>query len=151
MPPQSWALRVAPSAAWVISPDWNASLALPLTRRWFNGSSRDLTLEPIGVLEYIIPVDVTFYTLMVAAVILLRFKLPNAPRPYRTVAYPLPPLIYIGLAVLLVCDFVYLNPGTSGIGFLIVLAGIPVYLIWSRLGVGTGDRDVRPAASERRS
>jgi basic amino acid/polyamine antiporter, APA family len=98
------------------------------------------------LLEYIIPVDVTFYTLMVAAVILLRFKSPDAPRPYRTIAYPLPPLIYIGLAVLLVCDFVYLNPGTSGIGFLIVLAGIPVYLIWSRLGAGTGDRDVRPAA-----
>ena len=85
------------------------------------------------LLEYIIPVDVTFYTLMVAAVILLRFKSPDAPRPYRTIAYPLPPLIYIGLAVLLVCDFVYLNPGTSGIGFLIVLAGIPVYLIWSRV------------------
>ena len=45
----------------------------------------------------------------------------------------MPPLIYIGLAVLLVCDFIFLNPGTSGIGFLIVLAGIPVYLIWSRL------------------
>ena len=52
------------------------------------------------LLEYIIPVDVTFYTLMVAAVILLRFKSPDAPRPYRTIAYPLPPLIYIGLAVL---------------------------------------------------
>lgn len=57
-----------------------------------------------------------------------------APRPYRTIAYPLPPLVYIGLAVLLVFDFIYLNPGTSGIGFLIVLAGIPVYLVWSRLG-----------------
>lgn len=55
--PQSWAIRVAPSAAWVISPDWNASLALPITRRWFNGSSRDLTIEPVGVLEYIIPAN----------------------------------------------------------------------------------------------
>jgi APA family basic amino acid/polyamine antiporter len=88
------------------------------------------------LLEYIIPVDVTFYTLMVAAVILLRFKMPDARRPYRTIAYPLPPLVYIGLAVLLVVDFIYLNPETSGIGFLIVLAGIPVYLIWSRLGQG---------------
>jgi APA family basic amino acid/polyamine antiporter len=92
------------------------------------------------LLEYIIPVDVTFYTLMVAAVILLRFKVPDAPRPYRTFAYPLPPLIYISLAVLLVCDFIYLNPGTSGIGFLIVLAGIPVYLIWSRFGATSLDR-----------
>jgi basic amino acid/polyamine antiporter, APA family len=76
---------------------------------------------------------VTFYTLMVAAVILLRFRAPHAPRPYRTFAYPLPPLLYIALAVLLVVDFIYLNPGTSGIGFLIVLAGIPVYLVWSRV------------------
>ena len=88
------------------------------------------------LLEYIIPVDVAFYTLMVAAVVLLRFRSPGAPRPYRTFAYPLPPLIYIGLALLLVCDFIYLNPGTSGIGFLIVLAGIPVYWIWSRFGAG---------------
>jgi basic amino acid/polyamine antiporter, APA family len=92
------------------------------------------------LLEYIIPVDVTFYALMVAAVIVLRFKAPNAPRPYRTVVYPLPPLIYLGLAVLLVCDFIYLKRGTSGIGFLIVLAGIPVYLIWSRLGASSLDR-----------
>jgi APA family basic amino acid/polyamine antiporter len=43
-----------------------------------------------------------------------------------------PPLIYIALAVLLVLDFISLAPETSGIGFLIVLAGIPVYLVWSR-------------------
>jgi APA family basic amino acid/polyamine antiporter len=42
-------------------------------------------------------------------------------------------LIYIGLAVLLVADFIYLAPETSGIGALIVLAGMPVYLVWSRL------------------
>jgi hypothetical protein len=53
--PQSWAMSFAPSASWVISPDWNASLAVPLTRRWFNGASRDLTVEPVGVLEYVVP------------------------------------------------------------------------------------------------
>ncbi len=30
-------------------------------------------------------------------------------------------------------DFIYLKPKTSGIGYLIVLAGIPVYLIWQRI------------------
>jgi hypothetical protein len=53
--PQSTALIFAPSASWAISPEWNASLSLPLTRRWFNGASRDFTVEPIGILEYIIP------------------------------------------------------------------------------------------------
>jgi APA family basic amino acid/polyamine antiporter len=87
------------------------------------------------LLEYVIPVDVTFYTLMVIAVIAYRFKAPQMHRPYRTIGYPLPALVYIGLAVLLVLDFMYLKPSTSGIGFVIVLAGIPVYLLWSRLAL----------------
>jgi basic amino acid/polyamine antiporter, APA family len=69
---------------------------------------------------------------MVAAVIALRLKAPGLYRPYRTIGYPLPVLIYVTLAVLLILDFVYLRPETSGKGLLIVLAGIPVYLIWSR-------------------
>lgn len=55
--PQSWAIIFAPSASWVISPEWNASLSASLTRRWFNGASRDFTVDPIGVLEYIIPTN----------------------------------------------------------------------------------------------
>jgi hypothetical protein len=55
--PQSNALIFAPSASWVISPEWNASLSMALTRRWFNGASRDFTVDPIGVLEYIIPAN----------------------------------------------------------------------------------------------
>jgi APA family basic amino acid/polyamine antiporter len=115
---------------------WAIFLVLPVTATLKPGTTDVYEYGNLynDLLEYIIPVDVTFYTLMVAAVILLRFRAPDAPRPYRTFAYPLPPLLYIGLAVLLVIDFIYLNPGTSGIGCLIVLAGIPVYLIWSRLG-----------------
>ena len=112
---------------------WAALLTLPVT----------VTTDPAtqavkygnlysDLLEYIIPVDVTFYTLMVGAVIVLRIKAPFLDRPYRTVGYPVPALIYIGLAVFLVLDFIYLKPKTSGIGFLIVLAGIPVYLIWQQ-------------------
>ena len=85
------------------------------------------------LLEFIIPVDVTFYALMVGAVIALRRKAPGLDRPYRAIGYPLPILVYIGLAVFLVLDFIYLKPWTSGKGYLIVLAGIPVYLVWSRV------------------
>jgi APA family basic amino acid/polyamine antiporter len=84
------------------------------------------------LLEYIIPVDLSFYALMVGAVVVLRRREPGRDRPYRTPGYPIPPLVYITLAALLVVDFVALAPGTSGVGFLIVLAGIPVYLVWSR-------------------
>ena len=44
------------------------------------------------LLEYIIPVDLTFYTLMVGAVIVLRRKRPDLERPYRTIGYPVPVL-----------------------------------------------------------
>jgi len=112
---------------------WAALLTLPVT----------VTADPLSaqpkygnvysdLLEYIIPVDVTFYMLMVGAVVVLRRKRPEMERPYRTWGYPVPVLIYTGLAVLLVLDFIALNPKTSGIGYLIVLAGIPVYMVWSR-------------------
>jgi APA family basic amino acid/polyamine antiporter len=113
---------------------WAAVLALPVT------VTTDQATQAVkygnlynDLLEYIIPVDVAFYTLMVGAVIALRIKAPFLNRPYRTFGYPIPPLIYIALAVFLVADFIYLKPKTSGIGFLIVLAGIPVYLIWQRI------------------
>ena len=46
---------------------------------------------------------------------------------------------------LLVLAFIYLKVWTSGKGFLIVLAGIPVYLVWSRLG-GPHTRAPEPAS-----
>lgn len=85
------------------------------------------------LLEYIIPVDLSFCLLMVAAVILMRRKAPFLNRPYKTFAYPWTPGVYIVLAGLLVVDFLFLKPLTSGVGFLIVLTGLPVYYLWDRL------------------
>jgi basic amino acid/polyamine antiporter, APA family len=128
-----------PAAALVAQGVWAALLALPVT---VSSQPKPGMVEYGGfhygnlyseLLEYVIPVDVTFYALMVGAVIALRRQAPALDRPYRTIGYPLPVLIYIGLAVLLVLDFIYLKPWTSGKGYLIVLAGIPVYLVWSRL------------------
>jgi len=60
-PPQSYALFFSPSASYVISEEWNASFSLPITRRWFDMfnevSQRNLTWEPTGVVEYVIPAD----------------------------------------------------------------------------------------------
>jgi basic amino acid/polyamine antiporter, APA family len=86
-----------------------------------------------NLLTYTIPVDLAFYALMVGAVAALRLKAPELSRPYRAIGYPFTVILYIGLALLLVVDFVYLKPAISGAGFLIVFAGIPVYMVWSRL------------------
>ena len=90
------------------------------------------------LLEYIISADLVFYGLMAGAVIVMRRKLPSIDRPYRTLGYPFTPAIYIVVATLLILDLAYMAPATSGIGFLLVLSGIPVYLIWRRHGSPNG-------------
>lgn len=124
--------RHVPAVAIAAQSLWACLLVLPVTvTQSASGTIKYGNLYN-QLLEYLIPVDVAFYTLMVIAVIVLRRKQPLLDRPYRTWAYPIPPLIYVTLACLIVLDFIVLSPGTSGIGFLIVLAGIPVYLVWSR-------------------
>ncbi len=89
------------------------------------------------LLEYIVSADLIFYVLMVGAVIVMRRKAPEIERPYRTFGYPLVPLIYIVLAGLFIVDLAYLAPSTSGIGYLLVFTGIPVYFLWRKRTVNT--------------
>jgi APA family basic amino acid/polyamine antiporter len=91
------------------------------------------------LLEYLVPADLVLYALMVAAVIVLRRKVPLLERPYRTWGYPVVPAVYIGLALFLIMDLLYLAPATSGVGYAIVLAGFPVYFLWRRVAVRTAD------------
>jgi hypothetical protein len=59
--PQSYAFFFNPSVGYVISEEWNASFSMPITRRWFDTisgvSQRNLTWEPTGILEYVIPAN----------------------------------------------------------------------------------------------
>jgi len=59
--PQSHAFFFNPSVAYVISETWNASFDMAITRRWFETiggvSQRNLTWEPTGVVEYVIPAE----------------------------------------------------------------------------------------------
>lgn len=84
------------------------------------------------LLDYVISADLVFYALMVGAVIVMRRKAPDMERPYRTFGYPVAPVIYIVIALLLILDLAYLTPLTSGIGYLLVLTGIPVYFLWRK-------------------
>lgn len=124
-----------PAFALVAQGIWAALLVLPLTVRLHPETAEPQYGNLYGqLLDYIVPVDLLFYTLMVGSVIVLRVRRPDAERPYRAVGYPVTPVIYIALAALLVVDLIVLSPRVSGIGFLIALSGLPVYLIWSRLG-----------------
>jgi basic amino acid/polyamine antiporter, APA family len=123
--------RHVPAVALALQGAWAALLTLPRTVA-ADPQTGAVTYGNVytQLLEYIIPADLVLYVLMIGAVFIMRRKAPDAERPYRTPGYPLVPLVYVTLATLLTLDLVYLAPETSGIGFLIVLTGLPVYYLW---------------------
>jgi APA family basic amino acid/polyamine antiporter len=126
--------RHVPAIALLAQGIWASLLTLPRTVKTtplkpFEDPFGDVYTQ---LLDYIVSADLIFYALMVAAVIVMRRKAPDLERPYRTYGYPYVPLVYILLALLLIMDLAYLTFWTAGIGYLIVLTGIPVYLIWRR-------------------
>jgi len=122
-----------PAIALVTQGLWAAFLVLPRTVT-ANAQTGAYSYGNVytQLLEYIVSADLIFYALMVGAVIVMRVKAPEIERPYRTFGYPIVPLIYIVLAGLFIIDLAYLAPSTSGIGYLLVFTGIPVYFIWKR-------------------
>jgi amino acid transporter len=75
-----------------------------------------------------------FYGLAVAGLYRLRRRLPGANRTFRTPGYPVVPAVFIAAVIYLVASAFYADPIWTGVTFLIVLAGIPVYrLIAGRL------------------
>ncbi len=120
-----------PAAALIAQGIWTVLLVLPRTVT-LNPATQQISYGNVynQLLEYIVSADLVFYLLMVVALIVLRHRKPDAERPYRTWGYPIVPVISIILAAVLTVDLAWLAPGTSGIGILIVLTGVPVYFFW---------------------
>jgi len=73
-----------------------------------------------------------FYIIAVVGVFLLRKRLPDAPRPYRALGFPVVPALFLVAATGMVLNALITDPVNTGITFAIILAGIPVYFIWFR-------------------
>jgi APA family basic amino acid/polyamine antiporter len=73
-----------------------------------------------------------FYTLSVAAVWVLRRRMPDAPRPYRMWGYPITLWLFVIVSIWFLVDALINQPKTSLIALGIAIAGIPFYFIWRR-------------------
>ncbi|MGD0831096.1 MAG: amino acid permease [Terracidiphilus sp.] len=83
------------------------------------------------LLDYIIFAVLLFYMLTILGLFVLRFKQPNAPRPYKALGYPVLPALYIGMAGWICIVLLRYKPQYTWPGLVLVLLGIPVYLFWS--------------------
>lgn len=83
--------------------------------------------------NYVVFSSWIFYAMVTGVVFVLRKRLPDAPRSYKTLGYPLVPIIFIVLAVLLLINTVFESPKESLVGLAFILAGVPVYYVFKKL------------------
>jgi APA family basic amino acid/polyamine antiporter len=114
----------SPKNALIVQCIWTSILCL-------SGTYNDL-------LNYVIFAVLVFYILTITGLFVLRYKQPQAERPYRAVGYPILPAIYIVMALFIDVVLLRYKPQYTWPGLMIVLLGIPVYLIWSRGTVSHG-------------
>ena len=84
------------------------------------------------LLDYVIFAVLLFYILTIAGVFVLRRTRPDMERPYRAFGYPVLPALYIVFAGLIEILLLLYKPNYTWPGLIIVLLGIPVYLIWRK-------------------
>ncbi len=72
------------------------------------------------------------YGMATASVIVLRFRRPDMPRPYRTIGYPVVPIAFVlGIACLIVSTL-RSSPRESILGLLLISLGLPFYFYWKK-------------------
>jgi len=81
---------------------------------------------------YVIYGMVLSYTLTVIGLFILRWKRPEAPRPYRCTGYPWLPAIYVLVGSAWTLNTIITRPAEAFWGTAIVLIGVPGYLYWKR-------------------
>lgn len=73
-----------------------------------------------------------FYALTGAAVMVLRKRFPDAERPYRTLGYPMVPVVFILVSAFLLVNTLMVTPGRALAGIALILVGLPVYQYFAR-------------------
>lgn len=75
-----------------------------------------------------------FYGATATGVFILRRRMPDAHRPYKTWGYPVVPALFVLFCVGLFFNTIITRPREAGIGLSLILLGIPVYFLLGRIG-----------------
>ena len=128
----AWAGTVSPRfnvpvTAIVVQGLWSASLVLL-------GTYEQLA-------TYVVFVSFLFYALSCVAVLVLRKREPDMPRPYRAWGYPVTPIVFVLFALYLVGNAIVETPVESLIGGGLLGVGLVFYYALGWNVVGAGNRE----------
>jgi APA family basic amino acid/polyamine antiporter len=95
----------------------------------------------VGSFEMLLAISeffaVTIVILLIGALFILRWREPEAPRPYRAWGYPYAPALMLALAVALFVAYIVSNPVNSVYAIAFLVASYPVYRAVRRQGDAT--------------
>src|SRR5262249_46309809 len=99
-----------------------------------------LALDYADLFTYVMFMMVLSYVLTVAALFVLRRKMPDAPRPYRCAGYPWLPGLYVLIGIAWTINAILQKTQEALLGIVIVAIGIPFYAYWKWRGQVTKER-----------
>ena len=91
-----------------------------------------------SLISYVVFTDWIFFALAAAGVFILRRKRPGAERPYRTLGYPVTPLVFVSISVWFVGNTLVNRPQEALAGLAFLAMGVPVFLFWKRRAAPAG-------------
>ncbi len=72
------------------------------------------------------------YGLTALSVFVLRWKMPDLPRPYRTIGYPVVPVLFVCVAAMLLTSTLHTRPRESLMGLGLMALSVPFYFYWKK-------------------
>jgi basic amino acid/polyamine antiporter, APA family len=112
-----------PARAIVAQAAWGSVLAL-------SGSYDTLT-------DSVVFASWLFYGLSTGSLFIFRRTMPDAPRPYRALGYPVVPAIFLVVTAALLLNTFIAAPREALQGVGVLIAGLPLYWYWSRKNPNT--------------
>ena len=91
------------------------------------------------LLDYTTFASLVFYIITISGIFVLRKREPNAHRPYKVLAYPFLPIMYIVCAVTICAILLYTKPQNTWSGLFIVLLGTPFYFLVNKNAKSTNN------------
>ena len=107
-----------PSTAIVAQASWTSVLVLTATAE--------------ALITYTGFAIILFLGLAVFSLFVLRAREPEADRPFRAWLYPVAPALYVIVSAAILVNGLMRDPGPTGAGALIIIAGIPLFYFFKR-------------------
>ena len=114
--------------------DLNVKTAVPVAAIIFQalwGSLLVLSATFDQLTDCVVFAGMIFYAATMAAVFVLRRKMPGAARPYKTLGYPFVPVVFIMVALWLLVNTLQTSTVESVAGLVLIALGLPVFF-WQR-------------------